>query len=94
MRGPSEGGGPPRAAIQRGPCPKVPAEFDRRPLAGARGRLRLCWHARQIWRTPAPHNPGRGKRLFTGATPANFLPTWHFTSHGTHTYVVINMTLC
>ena len=27
------------AAIQRGPCPKVPAEFDRRPLASARGRL-------------------------------------------------------
>ena len=31
MGGPPEGGGPPRAAIQRGPCPKVPAEFDRRP---------------------------------------------------------------
>ena len=27
------------AAIQRGPCPKVLAGFDRRPLAGARGRL-------------------------------------------------------
>ena len=39
MDGAPEGGGPPRAAIQRGPCPKVPAEFDRRPLAGARGRL-------------------------------------------------------
>ena len=41
MGGAPEGGGPPRAAIQRGPCPKVPAEFDRRPLAGARGRLCL-----------------------------------------------------
>jgi hypothetical protein len=39
MDGAPEGGGPPRAAIQRGPCPKVPAEFDRRPLAGARGRV-------------------------------------------------------
>ena len=40
MGGPPEGGRPPMAAIQRGPyaCPKVPAEFDRRPPAGARGR--------------------------------------------------------
>ena len=37
MGGAPEGGGPPRAAIQRGPCPKVPAEFDLRQLAGARG---------------------------------------------------------
>jgi hypothetical protein len=39
------------AAIQRGPCPKVPAEFDRRPLASARGRL--CIHCaaetRKFW---------------------------------------------
>ena len=42
MGGAPEGGGPPKAAIQRGPCPKVLAEFDRRPLAGARGRLLCC----------------------------------------------------
>ena len=42
------------AAIQRGPCPKVPAEFDRRPLAGARGRV--C--KRGIRRQEAPTSAG------------------------------------
>ena len=50
MGGPSEAGRPPRAAIQRGPCPKVPAEFDRRPLAGARGRV---WPAQERSRSSA-----------------------------------------
>ena len=35
------GARPRRAGIPKGPCPKVPAEFDRRPLAGARGRVWL-----------------------------------------------------
>ena len=39
MGGAPEAGRPPRAAIQRGPCPKILPKFDRRPLAGARGRL-------------------------------------------------------
>ena len=39
MGGAPEGGGPPMAAIPRGPCLKALAEFDRRPLAGARRRL-------------------------------------------------------
>ena len=38
MGGAPEGGGPPRAAIQRGPCPKVPAEFDSPALVGASAR--------------------------------------------------------
>ena len=54
MRGPSEGGGPPRAAIQRGPCPKILPKFDRRPLAGARGRLCALVLGAQCGRPSAP----------------------------------------
>ena len=49
MGGAPEPGGPPGAAIQRGPCPKVPAEFDRRPLAGARGRVWDLENSRHSW---------------------------------------------